>query len=629
MRQPNWDKYEVALLIEAYWKIKEDKSQKNAIVKKLSSFLRSRPTYTIDATFRNENGIRMRLEELERLFSSERKGLKNTSELFREMVALYQQNQAKFNRILKQAKGSSSYSLSDDSLKECDTKHKKPNSQKEASVLVLKEKSDSSRTKPFETLFFRWLREYKGIESNICSRYLVSLHNSEKFARENGTENAKLCTMDASLSLATADFLLSLDAFEPINQKNPVSFYEVFSKLKEFFLEYSNDQVAVIVPLTNTSSEVNKTSRQSIQEILTKDMDKCLKESLEGIAKKELRERFRDYSMHQINSALVACHSVLVLDRYYHRDNLSDYEQMAEVLLDVITKQFSTNGNYTSAKLLYDEAKPRLDDFFFYNNAFNSRTEVYDLAVHLFEQEQYKGNSFVFWNSMHIWKDEPDYSKDYHGLLIKYAKEHGNIFTRDDAEDYFRWIGSTSPSATFSNMIFSTGRRTFLQFAENRFVLAEALHINDYFLSSVDIQVRNLLDGDDYIAIGEIDDFFYMTLPSLPDNVSWSPLLLEDLFRIYETDYTTFDAGQENDKKTYPAAIVRKKSHYKSFGDLVWNEVSLSFQLPKEFSSSEFRAFLLEKGFIRGMEKMWSVHKTVTGDIRFYWTENYGKVTIN
>lgn len=101
------------------------------------------------------------------------------------------------------------------------------------------------------------------------------------------------------------------------------------------------------------------------------------------------------------------------------------------------------------------------------------------------------------------------------------------------------------------------------------------------------------------------------------------------MLRIYETGFTTIEAGKDNDKKTIPAAIVRKKSHYRSFSDVVWNEVSKSFTLPKEFTASEFREFLLNKGFIRGSEKMWSVHKTVAGDIRFYWTDNNGRVTIN
>ena len=89
MRQPPWDKYEAALLVEAYWKIQEDHSQKKSIVSVLSSSLRARAGFEIDDTFRNENGINMRLGEIDYLFSAGKRGLKNTSDLFREIVSLY------------------------------------------------------------------------------------------------------------------------------------------------------------------------------------------------------------------------------------------------------------------------------------------------------------------------------------------------------------------------------------------------------------------------------------------------------------------------------------------------------------------------------------------------------------
>lgn len=89
MKQPKWDKYETALLIEAYWKTKEDRSQRSLIISELSSFLRQRVSFEIDEIFRNENGINLRLGELEYIFSNGSSGVKNTSELFREMAELY------------------------------------------------------------------------------------------------------------------------------------------------------------------------------------------------------------------------------------------------------------------------------------------------------------------------------------------------------------------------------------------------------------------------------------------------------------------------------------------------------------------------------------------------------------
>ena len=63
MRQPNWDQYEAALLIEAYCKIKENRSSRKAVIAELSATLRTRSGkhgIAIDETYRNENGISMR-----------------------------------------------------------------------------------------------------------------------------------------------------------------------------------------------------------------------------------------------------------------------------------------------------------------------------------------------------------------------------------------------------------------------------------------------------------------------------------------------------------------------------------------------------------------------------------------
>ena len=751
MRQPTWDKYEVALLIEAYWRIKEIPSQRGTTVAELSAFLRRRAHFEIDDTFRNENGISMRLGELDYLFSSGKTGLKNTSDLFREMVGLYIKDRKTFDEILSEAKNMDSTSLDIRSLfcdwlqekapklrpelacqllttgedfckkikvlnkplfetTDVDTIKKfvksvtnnkifrirnkkqyllivkaanlyysficalpelsisKPVEKKPEATLLLNANtqptgeaisdpaSQPARDKlpifceqpekdlsqddsasgtlqdgDFDAEFYNWLLSIEGMAVPTCRSYVSALHTAEIYAKEHGFEKTTLCTKNYIVSLATASALMQDADFRVLNQERHNCFSAAFQKLNRFLAYLYPEKFGMLQPIKQIPAESTgeKQAPELASPALTEAVDMLVRSADAGITKAEICAHLPDYNTHQINLAIAACHAVLILKKYYHPDNISDYQEMADILLEVISKQFSQNGNYTSAQQLYNEARPRLDDFFFYNNAFDSRQEVYDLAVHLFEQERYKENSFIFMNNMHIWKEEPDYPKDYHGLMIKYAREHGNTFTREDAVAYFGQIGSTTPAATFSNVIFNTGSKSFLQYAENQFVLTEAVHINDYFLASVASQIENLLEGEDYIATGEIDDYFYTTLPKLPSGIYWSALLLEDVLRLYETGFMTIEAGKDNDKKTVPAAIVRKKSRFRSFGDVVWSEVSKSFSLPKEFTASEFREFLLNKGFIRGSEKMYNVHKTVAGDIRFYWTDNNGRVTIN
>ena len=97
MRQPKWDKFEAALLIETYWNIRNGKISRKEAVASLSKLLRDRvPENEIDETYRIENGINMRLGELDALFNDGMGGLTNTSELFREMVSMYNTDQNAF-----------------------------------------------------------------------------------------------------------------------------------------------------------------------------------------------------------------------------------------------------------------------------------------------------------------------------------------------------------------------------------------------------------------------------------------------------------------------------------------------------------------------------------------------------
>lgn len=110
-----WDKNEVALLIEAYEQINIIPSKREQITLFLSKSLRERALKSgakIDEKFRNYNGIKLRLYEIEYLMKDGAYGIKNTSALFREMVDLYKKNNGEFLRILKAAKEDSTQQIS-------------------------------------------------------------------------------------------------------------------------------------------------------------------------------------------------------------------------------------------------------------------------------------------------------------------------------------------------------------------------------------------------------------------------------------------------------------------------------------------------------------------------------------
>ena len=853
VRQPKWNQYEVALLIEAYWKIEKEKISRKTAVTELSEVLRTRAksqSIEIDETYRNENGISMRLGELDYLFSGDGTGLKNTSDLFRQMVQLYKNDYKGYEKILMEAKGMSDiqektrqqfcewlavkapkvqpdilcrflpiaeefclkikvlstplFEITDEVIikrfaktvsqnKIFKIKNKKqinniisaadwyyafvrdlPNItpaeettevipvasaipiETSSNIIVdfgnmpslaytrpvafsyrrgreelvsnwtelyvklfksiyadysgiipigqsfyksgrldfgaadgmtapkhiiddyyletnvsatdvvkkiaalldicgipsdnvvieyqVKKPTDDAQSKtPTKgdasinadrnsgITFSEWLKNIEKMADGTCRSYVSALNKAESYAREHNLPNGSISGVDCEETLSTVSCLMADEGFRQINQDQHNRFSAAFQKLIKYFSYlYPGGIYAVDFPAISTPEKAKAEPRtETASTGLTNELSSFLKASSAGILEKDVFAHFSNYSTPQVNHALTACHAVKVLKKYYHKDNICDYDEMAEILLDVLTKQFAANGDYTSAQQLYNDAHFRLDDFFFYNNSFESRTEVFDLAVHLFTQEKYKGNSFLFLNGMHIWKEEPNYPKDFHGLLIKFGRENQNVFTREQALAFFESIGSTTPAQSFSNILFTSGSKSFLQYAENCFVLKEALHVNDNFLNALRIQIENLLEGETYIAFGEIADYFYTTLPAVPTNIQWSPLLLEDMLRLFDIGYITVEAGNDNDKKTIPAAILKKNSPFRTFSDMVWNEISKVYSLPKELTASEFREFLLDKGFIHGSEKMWNVHKTVAGDLRFYWTEKNSKVTIN
>ncbi len=637
MKQPSWNQYEVALLIDAYMNIDKHPEKRKDVVIELSQLLRDiaiSQGRKIDKTYRNTNGINLRLMELRFLFSNGKRGIANTSKLFASMVELFETERDQFNVILNEAK-SGGRSTSDGSSRT----HKEDNQEepyRKADVLAEKNEPSSdinrdasAKTGELEdasqTLFYNWLSQHELLAGPTCRSYVSGIRSSERFAKEHGYNQWKLF-VDGQVShkqeaIDTIKSLLNDTTFMKIHAPYKTYLHRYWTFLDS---EHGNDSTASVNEILEKESG-NKRNADVAQKI-----DLLIKQSINGIDTHILFEYFPEQPKHTVLRLIAQNKDAIpVADKVYSRNNIDDFDHMADTLLEIIEKQFFQFGDYTSDVQLYKEAKSRLDDFFFFNGAFDSKVEVYDLAAYLFEKIHYKNNSFLFVDRRHIWKEQPDYSMDFGGLMVHYARSHSNIFSREEAEAYYALHGSGTPQQTFTQVLYGYGRDYFIQFAENRFVLTEALNINEEFLTAIRTQIEQLLEGDDYVAMGDIDDYFYSTLPSLPTGVVWGPLLLESVLDRNDIGFITIDAGDGNDMKTVDAALLRKNSQFRSFSDIVWNELSNDYELPITMTNEEFRLYLLNKGFIRGREKEYSVHKTVAKDLRFFWTEGNAEVTIS
>jgi hypothetical protein len=101
----SWDRYEVALLFAAYDRVAGG-SDINTEAARLSQTLRAlaiRRGFSIDDTYRNLNGMKMQLANVQYLFTDGQRGLSGASAMIRQMYELYRASPMEYQTILKEA----------------------------------------------------------------------------------------------------------------------------------------------------------------------------------------------------------------------------------------------------------------------------------------------------------------------------------------------------------------------------------------------------------------------------------------------------------------------------------------------------------------------------------------------
>ena len=105
--QPQWDKYEAAIMLDALVRSSNGEITRSNAVKMVSAQLRKRATargMNIDDKFRNIAGIQFQMKGMEYFLTDGEKGMDKPSRLFRETVELYRNDRDAFNQLLAEAK---------------------------------------------------------------------------------------------------------------------------------------------------------------------------------------------------------------------------------------------------------------------------------------------------------------------------------------------------------------------------------------------------------------------------------------------------------------------------------------------------------------------------------------------
>lgn len=101
-----WNKFEVALLMDAYQMVSKGKVVRKDAVSALSKRLRNRMIMNgieISDKYRNENGIQLQMAALEYIITEGEKGMSSPNKLFEDIVDMYENSHDEYGKILGEA----------------------------------------------------------------------------------------------------------------------------------------------------------------------------------------------------------------------------------------------------------------------------------------------------------------------------------------------------------------------------------------------------------------------------------------------------------------------------------------------------------------------------------------------
>ena len=352
--------------------------------------------------------------------------------------------------------------------------------------------------------------------------------------------------------------------------------------------------------------------------LIQKAEDYLLQRDLTGATYEELQNKLCYTMVGTKEIVAQSSHIIEMNRRLYHNEALVDFEEGADTLEAVLDKLLKKNDGIVTAKHLYEYARSEMA-MFFNDNGITDQQSVYDLARHLFEKLKYHGKQYVFKSNMYI--SLPDIATDsVVDIVSKYAREKGATVTYDELVHYLAGLGLNT--GTLRTLMHIDKEPVFLIYAENKYLLAELMHIDAAFLETIHGALRRLFaDSDGHIIPRNISDSWYNLLPTLPSGLPWTPMLVQQLIKFYpnKLEPRTIIAMESQNSNTLHAMFVEKESWIQDFRDVV--AVFLHKEMPNrcEFEAEELRGILVDAGMISGNEMIYNMHKALGDDPRFLW----------
>ena len=595
-----WNKYETAILIDAYIQVKEGKLLRKDAIADVSKRLRDRMKkigMTISDTYRNENGISLQMSAIGNAMGIESNGISHISNIFREIINLYQEDPAKFNQLLSIA--NEIYPLIP-----CVTSSVKLLKNDEIHYNIQQELFDTIEEEPevkytnskikhiLETRFLNGYRLGSHIETKKFLRYY---HEEYGYELNINVEDIDAVVKSCGIVHESRVYLPSLMLQEEVKQelvkyidecfndgKDCIYYSILFEKFHNYFLDSQiyddtmlRDYLYYIylyhigknkwyfksTYFSNKNDAEEDILANVVEYVKEKGIIVSEDEVVEGLS--HLPEQSVRRAFNERRNGLISCGK----QQRFHIDNFVISNEELSIVEEIIEKAINLSMYISFGELLEDMRSqvPSIID----NNAIFTEIGIRKVIAIKLEDK------FSFANNLISSKDNPISTEDAFCALAK--REY---FTNDDVNK----LGYDCDS--LPNVYIDLLLQYSVRINENEYVTKSKVSFD---IDNTD-KVLSRIITKDYIAINDIE-----TLSVLPDcGYPWTSFLLEsyvfnhsELFRLLHAKYfsQTISLG----------GIVKKASPISDFDTMVAQAViDDNITLNKD----EIVNFMYDKGYI-------------------------------
>ena len=591
-----WNKYETAILIDAYIQVKEGKLLRKDAVAQVSKRLRERMLRigtTISETYRNENGISMQMSAIGYAMGNDSNGISHVSNIFREIVKMYNEENDKFHQLLSIANAMYPKVL--------DVAHTvKPTQKVEPYFPKLQEELKVSMVANaparytnnkikhiLETRFANGYRLGSHIETKKLLRYYLEEYGYElNMDMEDIDEDVKSCGIVHEKRVYLPSLMLEEDVKQELikniessfNDGKDCIYYSVlFEDFHDSFLDnqiYDEKMLKEYLYHIGGSKWYFKptyfSNKHNAEENILADVIGYVKEQGVAVSEDEVVEGLSHLPEQSVRRAFNERRTNLIScgrQTRFHIDNFVLSNEELSIVEEIIEKAINLSMYISFGELLEDMRSqvPSIID----NNAIFTEIGIKKVIAVKLEDK------FSFVNNLISSKENPISTEDAYRALAK--REY---FTNDDVNK----LGYDCDS--LPNVYIDLLLQYSIRINENEYVTKSKVSFD---VDKTD-EVLSRIITKDYIAINDIE-----TLSVLPDcGYPWTSFLLEsyvfnhsELFKLLHAKYfsQTISLG----------GIVKKASPISDFDTMVAHAViDDNITLNKD----EIVNFMYNKGYI-------------------------------